>query len=70
MRRKGIEKIAILPEGRHTSTPTTPRILENFDDASWHEYLEQERAVSFPVEFKSSALLLLDLADVPRSLYN
>jgi len=70
MRRKGIEKIAILPEGRPTTTPTTPRILENFDEASWHEYLEKERAVSFPVELEPTALLLLDLADVPRSLYN
>lgn len=70
MRRKGIERIAILPEGRPTTTPTTPRILENFDEASWHEYFEKERAVSFPVELKPTALLLLDLADVPRSLYN
>ena len=70
MRRKGIQKIPILPEGRPTPTPTTPRILENFDDASWHEYLEQDRAVSFPVDLKATPLLLLDLADVPRSLYS
>ncbi|MGH9749448.1 MAG: hypothetical protein ACRD6R_05955, partial [Candidatus Polarisedimenticolia bacterium] len=62
MRRRAIEKIPILPEGRPTSTPTTPRILENFDDASWHEYLETHRAVRFPVELKSTAALLLDLA--------
>ena len=70
MRRRAIEKIPILPEGRPTSTPTTPRILENFDDASWHEYLETHRTVSFPVELKSTAALLLDLADVPRALYS
>lgn len=69
MRRQAIEKISILPEGRPSATPTTPRILENFDDACWHEYVENGRAVNFPVQLRSTALQLLDLADAPTSLY-
>ncbi|MCI0353714.1 MAG: IS1634 family transposase, partial [Acidobacteria bacterium] len=40
MQRRNIPKIPILPEGRSTATPTTPRILENFADASWHGFQE------------------------------
>jgi len=69
MRRKGVEKVVVLPEGRATATPTTPRILENFADVSWHEFQEAGRMLSFPVELPPSLTLLLDLADVPRALY-
>jgi transposase len=69
MSRQGIEKISILPEGRATATPTTPRILENFADVSWHAFREGDRSISFPVELKPIAGLLLRLADVPRQLY-
>jgi transposase len=69
MRRQGIEKISILPEGRATATPTTPRILENFADVSWHAFREGDRSIQFPVELKPVASLLLGLADVPRELY-
>jgi len=69
MSRLGIEKISILPEGRATATPTTPRILENFADVSWHAFREGDRSISFPVELKPIAGLLLRLADVPRGLY-
>ena len=64
-----INEIPILPEGRDTSTPTTPRILENFTDAVWHEFQEGERYVSFPVALNSIQELLLTLADVPHELY-
>jgi len=69
MRRRGIAKIPILPEGRSTATPTTPRILENFADASWHGFQEGDRFISFPVELGAAGALLLELADVPRELY-
>ena len=48
MKRSAVEKIPILPEGRPSATPTTPRILENFDGAEWHEYVEGDRAVTNP----------------------
>ncbi len=67
--RHGIDKIPILPEGRASATPTTPRILECFADVSWHAFREGERAINFPVELKPVARLLLALADVPPELY-
>ena len=69
MSQQGIEKISILPEGRATATPTTPRILESFADASWHAFREGDRLLQFPVELKPVASLLLGLADVPMELY-
>ncbi len=69
MRRRDITKIPILPEGRSTVTPTAPRILENFADASWHGFQEGDRSINFPVELSAAGSLLLDLADVPRELY-
>jgi transposase len=69
MSRQGLEKISILPEGRATATPTTPRILEHFAGVSWHAFREGDRSIQFPVELKPVASLLLGLADVPRELY-
>ena len=69
MKCQGIHKIPILPEGRATPTPTTPRILERFADVAWHEFREAERLVSFPVEVDETQELLLYLSAVPRTLY-
>lgn len=69
MHAKALAKIPVLPEGRSTATPTTPRILENFEDVAWHEYQEGERFVNFPVELTPTQNLLLDLAGAPRALY-
>lgn len=64
-----ISKIPVLPEGRATATPTTPRILENFADVTWHEYENGQDVVNFPVELTPIQKLLLDLSAVPQSLY-
>jgi transposase len=69
MRRQGIDTIPILPEGRATATPTTPRILEHFADISWHAFTEGDRLITFPVELGATPTLLLALAEVPRGLY-
>lgn len=69
MRRRDMTKIPILPEGRSTATPTAPRILENFADASWHSFREGDRSINSPVELSAAGSVLLDLADVPRELY-
>jgi transposase len=66
---RDIPKLPILPEGRPTETPTTPRILENFNDVSWYEFQEGERSVSFPIELNDTQKTLLDLAEVPPTLY-
>jgi len=69
MKTRRIASIPILPEGRATRTPTTPRILENFADVAWHEYQEGDRVVSFPVRLTPTQALLLDLCAVPKTLY-
>jgi len=69
MKDRGIETLPILPEGRRTHTPTTPRILEAFADVSWHEYRQGDRAVSLPVNLTSTQETLLDLLGVPRTVY-
>lgn len=69
MKARGIPKLPILPEGRPTKTPTTPRVLENFAQVAWHEFQEKDRVVNFPVELNETQQLLLDLLQVPRTLY-
>ncbi len=66
---RGIPDLPILPEGRPTTTPTTPRILENFADVAWHDFQENERIVSFPIELNSTQKMLLELAEVPPTRY-
>jgi len=69
MKARRIAKIAVLPEGRESATPTTPRILENFADVTWHEYENGRELVSFPVKLTPIQRLLLDLSAVPQTLY-
>ena len=69
MKERGIETLPILPEGRPTRTPTTPRILDAFADVRWHEYQEGDRVVAFPVQLSATQRDLLALLDVPRSAY-
>ena len=69
MQDEDIAKIPILPEGRPTATPTTPRIFEMFEHVAWHEFEEGRRTVTFPVELDSTQELLLRLLDVPREAY-
>lgn len=64
-----IPDLPILPEDRTTRTPTTPRILENFSDVSWHEFREKDRVVTFPVDINEVQKQLLSLSGVPSSLY-
>lgn len=69
MRAAGIAKIRVLPEGRPTATPTTPRIFEMFEHVAWHEFEEGRRTVTFPVELNPTQELLLRLLDVPQDAY-
>jgi transposase len=64
-----ISTLPILPEARPTTRPTTPRIMENFADVAWHEFQEGERTVSFPIELNHTQKMLLELAEVPPTLY-
>lgn len=69
MQRQGIEELPLLPESRMTSTPTAARILEAFTDISWFEFERGEDLVAFPIKLSPLQLRLLDLLEVPRSIY-
>lgn len=69
MQGRGIEELPLLPEGRMTSTPTAARILEAFTDTSWFEFERGEELVAFPIKLTPLQLELLDLLEVPRSIY-
>jgi transposase len=69
MASRGLAKIPVLPEGRATATPTTPRILENFSGVAWQSFQEAERVLDFPVQLNDTQRLLLDLGRVPATLY-
>jgi transposase len=69
MVREGLESLPLLPEGRQTSTPTCPRILEAFRLVTWHEFRRGDEIVRFPIELTVLQKLLLKLLEVPRELY-
>lgn len=69
MSARGIKTLPLLPEGRPTPAPTTPRILEALADARWHEFREGDRNVTFPLKLNSTQDLLLNLLGVPPSTY-
>lgn len=69
MTARALPSLPILPEGRATTTPTTPRILENFADIVWHEFQDGDRVVNFPVQLNETQEVLLQLSDVPEGLY-
>jgi len=66
----GIESLPLLPEGRSTRTPTTPRILEAFQEVRWYEFEGGNQQATFPIELTPLQEQLLWLLDVPRSLYS
>jgi len=69
MARAGIRSLPLLPEGRETSTPTCPRLLEAFQEVRWHEFRRGEEIVRFPVKLSALQKHLLSLLEVPRELY-
>jgi transposase len=69
MDRAGIPSLPLLPEGRETSTPTCPRILEAFQEVRWHEFRRAEEIVRFPVKLSALQKQLLALLEVPKEPY-
>ncbi len=53
MAARAIPSLPILTEGRATTTPTTPRILENFADVVWHEFQDGDHIVNFPAQLNT-----------------
>ena len=69
MRAAGLDELPLLPEGRLTKTPTTPRILEAFGDITWHEFERGEDLVTFPVRLTPLHQQLLRLLGVDKEIY-
>ena len=69
MRRENIESLPLLREGRHTSTPTAPRILEAFRDAVWHEFERGHELVPVPLELNELQRTLVRLLQLPDGIY-
>jgi transposase len=70
MARLGIESLPILPEGRHTKTPTTARLLEMFSGVSWYGFEGEGGPVTFPIHLTSLQKKLLELLDMDKSAYS
>lgn len=70
MQLRGIPELPLLPEGRMTATPTAARILETFTDVTWHEFERGDEAVAFPIKLTPLQQQLLDLLEVPTTVYS
>ena len=69
MHRRKIESLPILPEGRHTKTPTTARLLEMFSDFSCYTYESGVEQVEFIPQLSSIQMQLLSLLEVDHTIY-
>jgi transposase len=69
MRRKGLESLPILPEGRESKTPTTARLLEMFSNVCWYEFERGGEMVTFPIQLSAFQKELLQLLDMDPSAY-
>ena len=69
MEQANVASLPLLPEARHTATPTAPRILEAFKDVCWYEFEGPSESATFAIELTPLQEQLLQLLHVPRALY-
>jgi transposase len=69
MTRENIESLPLLPEGRKTKTPTSPRILEAFNALGWLEFTRGDEVIAFPINLTPLQKQLLRLLAVPAEIY-
>ena len=69
MQREGIDALPILPEGRLTRTPTTPRVLEMFSGVCWYEFERGSETVAFPIRLTPLQKKLLRLLGMDNAAY-
>lgn len=69
MRCQGIESLPLLPEGRHTKTPTTARVLEMFRDVAWYQFDRKDEVVTFPIRLSPVQKEILGLLGMDPSSY-
>jgi len=70
MVRQGLGSLPILPEGRHSKTPTTARLLEMFSGVCWYEFERADEIVMFPIELTRLQRQLLELLEVDPAEYS
>ena len=70
MRRAAIKKIPLYPEFRDCAAPSTERILEIFAAVSRHHLYRDDTLVqTFEPELTAQQLQVLDLLDLPSTVY-
>ena len=69
MQREEILALPLLPEGRLTETPTTPRVFEMFSGVCWYEFERGGETVAFPVKLTSLQKKLLRLLGMDKAAY-
>ncbi|MBE9505800.1 MAG: IS1634 family transposase [Chloroflexi bacterium] len=70
MQMEQIKALPILPEGRMSKTPTTPRVLEAFSGLSWYEFERGKETVTFPVRLTALQKKLLRLLGIDPGVYD
>jgi hypothetical protein len=71
MKAKGIAQLSIYPEDRGCAAPTAARILDIFDGLARYQLIDRKGQLvqTFPPELTELQQLILDLLDIPHSLY-
>jgi transposase len=71
MKNKGIKQLSIYPEDRGCAAPTAARILDIFDGLACHQLIDHKGQLvqTFPPELTELQQLVLNLLDIPHSLY-
>ena len=69
MEQEALESLPILPEGRHSKTPTTARLLEMFSGVCRYEFERGDENVTFPVTLTPLQRQLLRALEVDSAVY-
>ena len=71
MSNQGLAGIPLYPELRNCPAPSTPRILEIFDDVQRHQLIDDNGQIvqTFEPELTDLQHQILDLLHIPTSLY-
>ena len=72
MKDQGLAGIPLYPELRNCPAPSTPRVLEIFDDLARHQLINTDDQVvqTFQPQLTDLQQQVLDLLHIPASVYN
>ena len=71
MKTKGIKQLSLYPEDRGCAAPTAARVLDIFSGLARHNLLDQHGRLvqAFPPQLTELQALVLDLLNIPHSVY-